>query len=224
MAGARTANHRSAERAWADATKPRSSRWPTQKRARAAVNGAKDDIEDWLAADLIDPSAATKELVSAVGDVVATDVFGALCEALGHRNNNKIRAELAEKHFFCSLLAEIACSMQTVQGEIDRAAKQITTALLSYYIGQKNIKMSPFLTNVVTEVAAKGIGNLIVNLPAARNFQDLLRAVRILALMTCPAPEKHEAVVRCALKPLGQPVVSELVQERLKTAMPDWMV
>ena len=200
MAGARTANHRSAERAWADATKPRSSRWPTQKRARAAVNGAKDDIEDWLG------------------------VFGALCEALGHRNNNKIRAELAEKHFFCSLLAEIACSMQTVQGEIDRAAKQITTALLSYYIGQKNIKMSPFLTNVVTEVAAKGIGNLIVNLPAARNFQDLLRAVRILALMTCPAPEKHEAVVRCALKPLGQPVVSELVQERLKTAMPDWMV
>ena len=224
MASARAANHRSAERAWTDATKPRTSPRPTQKRARAAVDGAKDDIEDWLAAALIDPPVVTRQLVSDVGDVVATDVFDALCEALGSKNSNKIRAELAEKHLFCTLLAEIACSMQKVQGEIDRATKQISAALLSYYVGRKNIEISPFVANVMTDAAAKGIGKVIAAAPAARSFHDLQRAVRILALMTCPAPEKHEAVVRCALKPLGQPIVSELVQERLKTAMPDWMV
>jgi hypothetical protein len=67
------------------------------------------------------------------------------------------------------------------------------------------------------------LDGLISTAPVVRHFDDLHRAVRILTLMMCPAPEKHEAVVRCALKPLGQPVVSELVQERLKAAMPDWI-
>jgi hypothetical protein len=223
MAGARAANHRSVERAWVDATKARSSQRPTQKRARAAVEAAKGDIEDWLAAALVDPPAATKQLVSTVGDIVATDVFDALCEALGPRNTNKMRAELAEKHLFCQLLAEIACLLQVWRDELSRATKRIAGVLLSYYVGRKNIKVSPFVADVVTGAAAKGIDSLVATMPLARHFDDMQRAVRILALMTCPAPEKHEAVVRCALKPLGQPIVSELVQERLKAAMPYWM-
>lgn len=51
-------------------------------------------------------------------------------------------------------------------------------------------------------------------MPVARNFNDLQRTVRVLAVMTCPAPEKHEAVVRCCLKPLGEPIVSRLAEER----------
>jgi len=48
MAPAREANHRAAERAWADANKSRFKTFrqrPLRKRGRAAVDGAKDDIE-----------------------------------------------------------------------------------------------------------------------------------------------------------------------------------
>jgi hypothetical protein len=60
-------------------------------------------------------------------------------------------------------------------------------------------------------------------LAAAQHFENLQRAVQILTLMMCPAPEKHEDVIRCCLRPLGQPIISAAVQERLKAAMPDWM-
>jgi len=226
MAPAREANHQAAERAWADANKSRFKTFrqrPLRKRARAAVDGAKDDIENWLAATLLDPPAATAELVSAVGDVAAKDILEALCAALGPANNNKNRARLAQDHTFCQLLAEVACSMQDVHDEIDRAVKRIASGLLTYYIGKKRIEIPPAVADALADAAAKGIDKVIATVPAARHFDDLLRAVRILALMTCPAPDRHEAVIRCALKPLGQPIVSDLVQERLKAAMPAWM-
>jgi hypothetical protein len=227
MAEARMASHRAAERAWADVSKPQGKAAfrlrPLRKRARAAVGCAKDDIENWLADTSLNPSAATNELVSAIGDVAATEILDALCGVLGPVNENKNRIELAEKHLFCQLLAEVACSMQDVRDEIDRAVKLIAVTLITYYVGGKRIEVPPFVANAMADAAAKGIDKVIATVPAARQFDDLLRAVQILALMTCPAPDKHKAVIRCALKPLGQPIVSDAVQERLKMAMPAWM-
>ena len=160
MAEARVANHRAAEVAWADASQSRFKTTfrlrPVRKRARAAVDGAKDDIENWLAATPLDPPAATAELVSAVGDVVATDILDALCGALGPANSNKNRAGLAGKHLFCQLLAEVACSMQGVRDEIDRAVKQIAAGLLIYYVGGKKVEIPPSVANVLADAAAKG--------------------------------------------------------------------
>jgi hypothetical protein len=229
MSEARTASRRVVEQAWADASKPRfkvTFRFrlrPLRKQAKAAVDCAKDDIENWLADTSLDPPAATAELVSAIGDVAATDILDALCAALGPANSNKNRAELAKKHFFCQLLAEVACSMQNVRDEIDRAVKRIAAALVVYYIGGRRIETPPFVAEAAADAAAKGVDKVMATVPAVREFDDVIRAVRILALMTCPAPDRHEAVIRCALKPLGQPIVSDLVQDRLKTAMPAWM-
>jgi len=227
MAASRVANDRASERAWVDATKPRlrsgSRLRPTKRRSRAAVDGAKDDIENWLAAVLVDPSDPTGELLSAVGDVVGTDVFDALCEELGVANNNKTRADLAEKHLFCQVLAEAACSMQQIRDDVDRAIRQITVALLDYSVAGKGVKIPEGVAKVMADGTAKGIDRVLASMPIVRHFEDLQRAVRILAVMTCPAPENHEAVIRCALRPLGQPVVSQIVDQRLKTAMPNWV-
>lgn len=162
-------------------------------------------------------------LVSAVGDVAATDILGALCQALGPENSNKNRAELAKNHLFCQLLAEVACSMQDVRNEIDRPAKRIAAALVTYYVGEKKTEVPSFVANAIADAAAIGIDKAFATLPAVRQFDDLLRAVQILALMACPAPDKHEAVIRFALKPLAQPILSDAVQERLKMAFPTWM-
>jgi hypothetical protein len=220
---ARAALRQSAERAWADATKRRFRTRLTSRRARAAVDGAKADIEDWLASALADPPAAPGLLVSKVGDVVAGDVFDALCAALGTDDTNRRRAELAENHLFCSLLAEIACSMQELEDEFNRATKRVASALLSYYIGRYRVEIPPAVAETVATAAVKGIDQLAAKLPVVRQFRDLHTAVRILAVVMCPAPERHEAVIRCALRPLGEPVVSAVVRERLAAAMPDLM-
>jgi hypothetical protein len=113
--------------------------------------------------------------------------------------------------------------MQQVRDELDQMIKQIVTTILSYYIKRKHITIPSVIANAVAEAAVKGIDGLIATLPAARNFDHLQCAVRILAVLMCPAPEKHEAVVRWCLEPLGEPIVSQLAQERLKAAMPGWM-
>jgi hypothetical protein len=223
MAGARTDEHRASERAWKDANKPQSKRGPTLKRSGAAVDAAKADITDWLAASLADSPSSLAELVESLGSIISTDVFDALCNALDAKNNNKIRAEYAQKHFFCALLAEFACSMQAFKDNLDRAIKKVAASLISYYIAKKNVRIPEVVAGAASEAAVEGMNKLLDNMPGVRNFNDLHRAVRILAIMTCPAPEKHEAVIRCCLAPLGAPIVSGVVTERLKMAMPDWM-
>jgi hypothetical protein len=223
MAGARADKHRDAERAWKDANKPQAKRGPTLKRSGAAVDVAKADIIDWLAASLVDSPSSLAELVEGLGHIVSTDIFDAFCDALGVKNSNKVRVEYAKKHFFCALLAELACSMQEFKNDLDRAIKKVATSVINYSIAKKNIRSSAFVADTTSQATVDGINKLIDNMPVARNFNDLQRAVRVLAVMTCPAPEKHEAVIRCCLKPLGEPIVGQLAQESLKAAMPDWM-
>jgi hypothetical protein len=47
---------------------------------------------------------------------------------------------------------------------------------------------------------------------------DALRALRILAVFICPAPEEHEAVRRHALKPLGNDV-AKILNDQTKTRL-----
>lgn len=223
MAGARADEHRASEHAWKDANRPQSKRRPTLRRSRAAVDAAKADITDWLAISLVDSPCSPAELVESLGGIVSTDVFDALCDALGTTNSNKVRAEYAQKHFFCALMAELACSMQEFKDNLDQAIKKVAASLINYSIAKKNVKIPVVVADTASEAAVEGMHKLIENMPAVRNFNDLHRAVRILAIMMCPAPEKHKAVICCCLKPLGAPIVSAIAEERLKTAMPDWM-
>jgi hypothetical protein len=223
MVGARADEHRASERAWKDANTSQSKRGPTLKRSGAAVDAAKADIIDWLAASLVDSPSSLAELVESLGGIVSTDVFDALCNALGAKNSNKVRAEYAKKHFFCALLAELACSMQAFKNNFDQAIKKVAASLISYYIAKKNVIIPDVVADAAPKAAVEGIHRLIDNMPGVRNFNDFHKAVRILAIMTCPAPEKHEAVIRCCLEPLGAPIVREVTIDRLKMAMPDWM-
>lgn len=80
-----------------------------------------------------------------------------------------------------------------------------------------------FVVDVVSKATVEEIDKLIENVPAAREFDNLHRAVRILAIITCPAPEKHKSVICCCLKPLGEPIINGAAEEKLKAAMPEWM-
>jgi hypothetical protein len=221
----RAAKGQAAEGAWAFIAS-RSRSGPSLRKAAAAIATAKSKILDWLATSLgnISPTVPDLEttLVEAVGETISKDVFDALCKALESGNDIKTRALYAQNHLFCSVLAEVACSLQEVRDNLDQAIKHITLSLLTYEIGMKETTNPDAVANAVANAAVKSIDRLIETTPVARHFDDLQRAVRILALLSCPSPARHPAVLRCALQPLGEPLVSKLIQDRLRIAIPDW--
>jgi len=83
MVGGRADEYRVWERARKDANKPQSKRGPTLRRSRAAVDAAKADIIDWLAASVVDSPPSPAELVESLGNIMSTDVCNALCNSLG---------------------------------------------------------------------------------------------------------------------------------------------
>lgn len=224
---ARAAEHRSSDRAWRDANGSHSKLGPTLRKSRAAVDQVKADTEDWLAASAVDLPSSPSDLVGSLGEAFSTDVFDALCDALGADDKNKVRAEYAQNHFFCQLLAEIGCSMQEAQRDLDRVvaklARSLARSLIDYTAGKRDVQVPEFISECTAQVAVKSVDRIIKNLPAVRSFNDVQCAVRVLAIMTCPAPEKHEAVIRCCIKPLGEPIVGDEAKKHLEAVLPDWM-
>jgi hypothetical protein len=223
----REARRAAADRDWAEATAPRRFRQRLSRRkGRAAIKAAKVDVIDWLSGSLTAPPSTAAEvesqLIQDLGDLVSTKVFAALCEAAG-QNQRKARAEFARNHLFCSLLAATACAMQQVSDDLSKVTTAVAGRLVTYTIGGKQVQNPPFLAEVAAGALAKDMGGLVSSLPVFQQFNQLQRAAQILALLMCPAPDEHEDVVRCCLKPLGEPILSQAVQDKLKQALPEWM-
>ena len=223
----REARRAAADRAWAEAAAPRRLRYRlTRRKARAAIKAAMADVIDWLSGSLTGPPLAAAEgetqLIQDLGDLVSTKVFAALCKAAGE-NQRKARGEFARNHLFCALLAATACAMQHVSDDLDKITAAVAGRLVMYTIGSNQVQNPPFLADVAAGALVKGMDGLVNNLPVVQQFNQLQRAAQILALLMCPAPDEHEEVVRCCLKPLGEPVLSQAVQEKLKQALPEWM-
>jgi hypothetical protein len=59
-----------------------------------------------------------------------------------------------------------------------------------------------------------------MKLSVIRQFDDTLRAARILAIMKCPAPEQHKAVMLYCVNPLGKEILSEEIRQELTVSLP----
>jgi len=227
-AGDRNALRLAAEGQWAQAEQAgRRRRQPGRRRARAAVDGARADIVQWLSGEVTDPSppppAAVNQLVAQLGDLVSGEVYAALRESLGGRDNDRTRGDFAKKHLFCALMAATACSMQRFADDLDEAAEKIAAKMAATCIGQQKSGFPVYARKIVAQATVDGMDKIVHANPAAQHFDNLLQAARILGILMCPAPEKHREVVECCLKPLTEPLLSAEVQLRLKEALPDWM-
>jgi hypothetical protein len=195
--------------------------------ARAAVDGVKDDAVDWLATAAVDPpnsaSAVSRQVVADLGDSIANDVADAVIKALRAEVRNDRRIELAGSHFFCDLLAATACAMIQFRAEFDQAIEYIVTEILNSQTERHLAVASKGAVELAAKIATKSIDKIIDRLPVGRHLDDVLRAVQMLAIMPCPAPEKHAEVIRCCIRPLGTPIISQEIQGRLRASLPAWM-
>jgi hypothetical protein len=163
------------------------------------------------------------QLVAQLGDLVSGEVYTALCQSLGSRDNDRTRGDFAKKHMFCALMAATACSMQRFTDDLDKAAEKIAAKMAATCIGQEKSGFPAYARKIVAQATVDGMAKLVQANPAAQHFDNLRQAVRILAILMCPAPENHREVVTCCIKPLTEPLLTAEVQLRLKEALPDWM-
>lgn len=72
----------------------------------------------------------------------------------------------------------------------------------------------------LARVAAQAAVDALTKLSVIRQFDDLLRATRILPVTMCPAPENHKAVVLYCLSPLEKDILSDATKQALVDSLP----
>jgi hypothetical protein len=187
-----------------------------QERQRAAIERAKDEITDWLAATVVDVPAAGIAVMAATNaamDAVSGDIANAI---VGTLNRNGYFYPSGASHMLCDFLASMACAMQRFRDQLRHHVADIVKAILK---SRKKENRSAIPGPVVT-VAVQAAMNVVTKLPPVYQFDDVLRAIRFLAISVCPAPEEHRAVVQCCLSPLEAYILSDAIKQDLKEELP----
>jgi len=123
-------------------------------------------------------------------------------------------------HFWCDLLAAYACAIENAQHNLDKIPEHVTAAILE----TRATSERPVLEEATTRLAVQTTWKSIKKLPIFGQIDSVLRAVRILAVLICPAPERHRSVARHCLAPLTNGVLSAATKDRLTEALPeDWL-
>ena len=181
-----------------------------------AMSGVKAELNNWLTA----MAASAPGSVSAITDqtigTISEDVAGAVVTIL-HRNGYYWSET---DHVVCDFLAATAHTMQQAQDQLEHAVSDIVTAILT---ARRRDHRSAIPMPLAT-IAAQAAVSALTKLQAVRQFDDLLRATRILAITMCPAPEHHRAVVLYCISPLEKDILSDAIRHELTDSLPrGWM-
>jgi hypothetical protein len=197
------------DRAWAEAQQK-----PPRYRRIAATDSATVDLVDWLS-----ENPDTIDRIQAIGDLLAGPVIQELDKQFGGTRPRKLRKQLTD-HFWCDLFVAVAEAIETFSKAIDRVPEYVTAAVLQSRKAEGRSVLLDALVGLAVRTAWKSITSMIDTAGA----EEIQRGCRILAVLICPAPEKHKAVQDGALLPLAKEGLLETSRERLEQVLPeDWV-
>jgi hypothetical protein len=192
---------------------------PTKKQREAATDSIVVDLAEWLTG-----RRTVMSQIEAIATKIGEDVVRELDRSWDESHRAARRKMLAESHFWCDILAGLAKTLNDVQEEITKAFDQIPDLVVSAIdphsaIGRATVKLAVDETwDQIKELDFIKAGL------AAFDFSESVRAIRMLAIMICFAPEHHEAVVKYCVNPLFGECVSNMTKQRLKAALPEeWL-
>lgn len=187
----------------------------------AASDTAVADIIDALAQVAVPDGAttATDRLAEEIGKALAGKVLAQLDGAVDHAGRKDFRLALTD-HFWCGLMAEFACAVDKFKGNLAQIPEQVAEALIRSRREEGRSFIEETLIRLAVQITWQEIQVVIQNLPPVRHLEDLTRAARVLAVLMCPAPERHRAVIKCGVEPLTGDAISEATKQRLLKVLP----
>jgi hypothetical protein len=192
---------------------------PTKAQKESATDSVVVDLVDWLGHHL-----TTAEQVEAIAKEISEDVVAELDRSFDAADRTARGRELAKFHFWCDILAALAKTLDEVQEEINKVVDLVPNLVVSAINPQSPIgQVTVRLAVDKTWERIKDLDFVKATL-GAFDLSEPLRAIRMLAVMTCPAPERHEAAAKFCMHPLIGEYVSTNTKQRLETALPqEWL-
>jgi hypothetical protein len=174
------------------------------RRSRAEIlQDAQEQLKDLLGA-IVD--AAPVESGTALGPVVWADVAGQVSDAIsGTLQAHGCPRGKWQSHLLCGALAALARAMKAGQDLAETAVtKSVTAALISSGVPR-----------LAAGLAARAAVDMLKKLTPVRHWEDVRRAVQMLAVCLCPNVAEHPEVEDYCLRPLASDLLKEPIQEEL---------
>ncbi|MEV0069685.1 hypothetical protein [Amycolatopsis sp. NPDC050768] len=164
---------------------------------------------------------STVEEIEWLGDALTDIVLKDIKKAYPGPLPESTKVALAD-HFWCDLLAHLAHVIDEGLKFFDDIPDRVTKLILE---SRKEHRRLP-LEEIVVKTAVKSVWSLLqpplTPLAILNGFKKLLPAVRILAVLICKSPERHEAVVTYCIDPLAKSL-TEKVKKRLLKTLSNWL-
>ena len=173
------------------------------RRERGAIaSTAVAEIVDWL---ILNPT--TTDHVQAMANAIGNGAAKELDKSLRGARRSGFKKAIS-KHIWCAFLAASAHAIVNFKHQLEQMSERVISMIIDSIIRDE--------CSTVDRVAAKIAWKAVEKLAFFRQVDELLRVTRILAVLTCPAPEKHPAVLRYCLTPLGAEVVSAIAAQQIE--------
>ncbi|MGD9525310.1 MAG: hypothetical protein AB7V44_00825 [Pseudonocardia sp.] len=161
--------------------------------------------------------AAVEAAVETLGSAIAKSTLNAVDALFGPSKLPDARRQMAD-HFWCDLFAALAEAIEKFNDTLE----SVPDCVVDIILGSEKQARRSLITHEVVKLAVKKAWSPVeAAIKASFQSEDVLRALRILAVLACPAPEKHIAVRRHCLKPLGSEMLTEATKDRLEVIFPE---
>jgi hypothetical protein len=174
-----------------------------QRSREAILRDAKHQLGDYLDAVVgAAPVHSAAALVSAADADAADQIADAITETL--QAHGCPRGKWA-RHLLCGALAAVAKTMKV--GE-DLAKTAVTD-------GVRAALTSSGVPRLAAGLAARAAVDTLMKITPVRHWEDVRRAVQLLAVSMCPDVAEHPEVEQYCLQPLASQLLSDVLQEEL---------
>jgi hypothetical protein len=180
------------------------------RRSRAAVlRAAQKQLVDYLDAVVnAAPVDSAATLVSAADADVACQVADAITGAL---EDHGCRRGSWQSHLLCGALAAVAQAMKAGEDLAKGAVTRGVTAALA----------AGGMPRLTAGLAGRAATDTLMKLTPVRHWEDVRRAMQLLAVSMCPDVADHPEVERYCLRPLASELLSSAIQKELAQSLPD---
>lgn len=204
---------------------------------QAAIGCARADVVHWLHRDrdLLECARTTQERAfeDAAGASTRGMVLRGLSEHLGPQRMREFQGWAGRTHFWCELLAQMACAIAQYERLRARMFRTLEDVLAQGRVQElpEGLRRSGAIHLTVWSawryvlepiVVTSAVGTL-ATLLARGEVQPLLWPIRVIAVLMCPDASDHDAVRKYCWEPIvrhGSAEVRQVIRARLAQEFP----